>query len=506
MAAGSPASSPFFGPPLALRDMAEFRRHSAQLEAFRCKDFSDLEQEINHYLPQTKRVLLFPMPIVTKASKDAARHYVRPPTRTFVGVDDPAEAARLYELGKTVGLDGFLLDLHQRLICHQSMIATVEPGKAGRPRLLAWAPYECAVTLSDPMAEDLADAIVQLMVPVTMTDVQTTFGVRELPRNADGDVPAVGVRLVDPPAKGQWFPPIADDIRALQIGVVLVLSDLLHTACVQSHGQLVVVGEGAKQIAKNLDTGSNTAWILDGEVTAQYLNANPNLAQYLSCIEAVIEHWATLNYQSSEGLAGGTVITGAGVNAWRADAAAESERISTKLEAFENALWPLLISTANASLNAKLPMPTRVAVAYHMPVPVANDAQAMQTFQAAKAEGLDSSVEYVARTEGLSLEDAQKRVDTRAEANKAAPQSSAAYMMQEAQSLALRASMGADDIAEFVASKLGISTEAAMVKILERLERYGRIIKAQRDAGLLPAEGAAVAMGAAGDAPAPGAA
>ena len=77
------------------RDVVTFRRDSLSLERYRCRDFSELADEIATVMHgHSDDLFVFPLPLASRVTKDLAQHYVTPPTRTFAGVT-PEEAKRL---------------------------------------------------------------------------------------------------------------------------------------------------------------------------------------------------------------------------------------------------------------------------------------------------------------------------------------------------------------------------------------------------------------------------
>ena len=426
-------------------DMKALRDDSEELERFRRREFGTLRAHLEGVVAESASVRIFPLPLVHRVTRDLARHYVRRPTRTWSSAQDGMD-----EWYRRIGVDRAMLDVHQRLVAHQSQIMTVLPGARG-PEVRAWSPYEAEVVLDSPLTRDIRDAReVRLRAPVAMADGDALEGrwvltrdtaYEERPdgtrvglwdRNDPGNlrhplgyVPAVGVRVHEGMG-GQWFPAIAEDLLQVQIGLCVALSDVIHSAGAASTGQPVLKGPGAGTIARELDWSPLKAWVIDthgagasaSEITLEVVTSNPPVEKYLAAIERTLVLVASMNYLDLSVAGLPSIVTGAAVREIRQAQTDEMERWSLLLESAEQDLAAVLgdVSRGDPTRLAAMPRQAHlVDVSYHL-VEGPRTLQDVQAVEAAMRLGLDSAAEAVSRTDGIPLTEAADRVTRRLEA------------------------------------------------------------------------------------------
>lgn len=426
---------------VATTNMTKFRKDSRELERYRRRDFGGIRAHLEALIAESATLQTFPLPLVHRVTRDLARHYVRRPTRAWAKGQKEADAWY-----RTLGIDRIMLDAHQRLLAHQSQVLTVLPGKRG-PSVRAWNPYETHVTLASPMDQDLRDAReVRLQVPVAMKDgkaiegywvLTATEAYEEWPdgtkvglwdyRNPSdlshplGYVPVVGLRVHEG-MDGQWFPSVAEDMLAIQVGLVVALSDVIHTAGVSSVGQPVLTGPGAAAIARDMDWSPTKPWVLDtnrsggsaSEIRLDVVVSDPPLEKYISAIEKTLVLFASMNYLDLSVAGLPSIVTGAAVREIRQGQTDELSRWSSLLEDAEVSLASLIgdVSRADPMRIVGMPQTTLASVGYHL----AGGPQTLQDIQAVEAAaklGLDSAEEAVARMDGVPLADAKTLVTRR---------------------------------------------------------------------------------------------
>lgn len=430
----------------------EFREDSRQLDEFATRDFSSMTQELADVLTHGDPEPRF-LPIVWRVARDLAIQYVRQPTRTFTG-GTVAQVRFVEDLYSRWKFNAFMLKAQQRLVPQTSLIASIDLPRFRRPVWRTWAPWEsCAIFTSDPLETDVRFADrVELLVPIAQlaetgvpiygkriytqteawTQTETDDGeignrVALFPQSEDPDdfrhgfphIPLVDVRREDA-LKGWYYPPLALDLLATQIGVNIDLSDVTALCRFETFGREALTGPGALVAQEQMVAGPDRLLYFPDDARYSYTATDPKIKDYTDKIEKELMWAASVNYSSIEALTDSRSITGAAKKVERQDQVEERERQETMLRDFEQDMLGLLLMVlgsrdvlARQALRGADGM--KVSVVYHYVEPVDNQLQSVQSRQLQYAVGEDSAEEREARVTGSTIDQATDVVAGRRE-------------------------------------------------------------------------------------------
>jgi hypothetical protein len=415
-------------------DEQAFRENSRQLEEFRTKDFSSMESELNHVIVHGGAQERY-IPLVWRVCRDLAVQYVKRPMRVFTGGTQTRRNA-LQDIYRRLKVDAFLLRMQQRLIAQNTQIVSFDFNGPGSERLMAWSPYEADVWFDDPLEEDIRRASrVELLVPIkrvsgtlhygkrvyTQTEAWSEVQGQRVPLFGDsiahgfGQVPLAEVRRGEA-IKGFYFPALAEDLLAVQIGLNIALSDIELICRTQCFGREALTGSGALVAAEQMQNGPDFMRIYPADAEYTYTETSPAVDKYTKAAQFMLDMVTSMNYVPTD-LARSTGITGAAKMMERHDLEEERERSEGMMADFEQDLADLMTMVLSRSRGSLMSFSDGVDVKmdYRYVQPRSNDLQKSQSREIDFAQGVDSVEEYVARTQGLSLDDAKSLVVERLE-------------------------------------------------------------------------------------------
>lgn len=410
-------------------DELEFRAASFQLEEFRSGDFSSMGAELKKVIKNGSAIALRHVPLVARYAADRAQPYILPPQREFSTTS--ANAEKLTGWYRRNKVNAFLLEANQRHEAQNSTVIVLIPDAKGEPRLFSFLPGEAHVEWDDGLETRLSHAkALHLRVPVRQEQTSTWFGCmtitptswkvtagsysRDVYRgggNPWGVIPAVAVRAGSPPRGFPW-PALPADLRTVQIGLIIGLSDLDLTCRFQGAGREVVIGPGAHQAVEGMVVGSNRIMAIDGgddPLTYQFVNPQPAIAQYIAMLQFTIGLLESFRFATPGALDG---ITGKAKEADRLPLLQQRFRSETPWRDAEPELAQLI------AMFLHLPQPEDVEVDYRYVALPENDLQSAQADILRYAVGRDGVVEQVAREENITQEAAQTRVLDRMKKNR----------------------------------------------------------------------------------------
>lgn len=424
----------------------DFAEDSRQLEDFRCADFSSMARELSRVLPNQKTLQLEPVVLAQRTAKDLARPYIRNPHRRFEGGRGAEDLADLYE---TLALDDLFLEASQVEALQQSLCWLPVPASDGRIRLLAFRPGEAFVEWEDALETDVRYAKrVEALIPVQTQRHVVTFGKLvitpteayiERPgrgraglfaawghgeKNPLGHIPGHAVRSVPAPRGAPWGP-LAQDVLAMQIAVIIGLVDLELVCRFQGHGREVLIGIGAKLSAagaRQVRVGPSTMWAFDesepNTLRHELTSPQPAIDRTIMALELAIG--LLQRYRYIRGAGGDSKgITGRAKEFEQVEELEEQYRCERRWRTAEQRIAEILtdcLTLKGGRLGGyKAP---RVHVNYQYVTPRENDLQSTQASILRYLTGADSPGELVARRENVSVETAWELVAERMEKNK----------------------------------------------------------------------------------------
>jgi len=427
-----------------------FRSNSKRIEEWRAGDFaSAADGMLKAVFKDTDGLQPRYAALIQRIAKDGAAQYNRPPRRIFSGLNKTAREA-LLAVYRDSRIDSGVRVGQQKSEPQNSVIISIEPtADRGRLRLMSWVPGEVLrVERTNPLSTDMLDVErIELEAPYeadpdgrgvrigkrvyTKTEAWEEFGDVQRPIFGDsidhdfGRIPLIVVRLEEP-IRGQFFPALRLDYLAAQEALCVAMSDMEHIARTQSAGERVLMGPGALQALNQLHGASQDAEMasilsataikaFDGDgLTYQVINPKPDLKQYGETITRIVEVVTRYAYANPEGLLGSTGVTGAAKEAEKQDLREEQQRKERIWREAEDDLLELVVMVSNATPGAlKIPVGVTVSVDHLYVKPIPNDLQASQAREIDHARGYSSMVEDVSRDEGISIAEAEVKVEAR---------------------------------------------------------------------------------------------
>ena len=458
------ATGPTF-PASAILDLVSFRQDSEQLQEFLTRDFSSMLSEITSLFQHQRPPLRF-VPLVWRLARDLAPLYVRKPDRSFTGVS-PTVAEQMARVYQRAHFDTLMRSCSRQAVVHNTQVVSVDPVGPEDVAVRAWSPFELDVEFDDPLEEDIRRAkMVRLRIPLTWDDGRVEYGSRVYTQTMayttrcddDGnDVPIAGIfndDMTNPfngiplrayrretAIKGFWFPPIAQDMLAVQIGINLVLSFVEHVGRHQGFTQTTLTGSGAKTAAENMYAGPNYVLAMDGDdMTLDVHDPSPPTDKTLDALDTTLRLFGASNYVDVQSLLSkSTGITGDAKAMERQDQEEARRELELDFQQFEADIAGLVLEAMRLK---GLPRGDEGAVGvdidYRYVEPARNDLQTVQAQEARFLLGLDARTKVIAREQGMSLDDAADVLRSNLE-------ESAKVLMAQAEVLQSRATTSASE-------------------------------------------------------------
>jgi hypothetical protein len=428
------------------RNDTQHRSRSRQLEEFRRGDWSTMATELANVISNDAPIQLRHVPVVPGVCDVMATMYVRRPDREFSGKQLATLEAE--SLWRRAGAERALRRAEHALTAQQSQYILVDPLPGGGVRLTVLDPYEVEVSLgADPLATSLDEAeSVAVRVPIYADGCQVQYGRRTYERQDDGSwrveashatastggprrassavyrdeagealasmpfdrLPIVSIRAIDPP-RGLWVPDISEDLRSIQIGTTIALSDIENICRAQCYGDRVLYGPGATVAARTMEHGPNNLMVFDsgGEsgLSYQLVNSNPAVQKYIDALERTLTLFERFRH-----LPAGTVsqgITGDAKAVDREELEMVRERRRALWEEAETDLAQTIAMVAGVDGWDTL----SVRVEHRPLAPRRNDLQVAQATALNAALGLVDPVKLRAEADGISREEAAERAE-----------------------------------------------------------------------------------------------
>lgn len=426
--------------------LVEEKRKGLQLEQFRNFDFRSMQLELEALFQNTKNIKLRSVPLAYRVGLDGARQYPKAPRRDFLGVS-AAMAKVLDTRYRELRVNRFLLGCEQAGVLQQSYLVGYWPDSSGELALQSFMPFQVAdIQVTNPLWNgDISQADKVVLVrtirnpratPVTQSampwcvrfELTPTEAWAVLPdgarlglfrpdgENPVGRIPLVLTKRAEPVERAEdpILPVCAQDVLSCQIGIVLVLSDSEATTRSQTRVKVLVTGEDADALPKEMPDTAGSWLVLPGDVTATAITMNPPIEKYIRVAETTIYYLSQFRYLRPEAYQA-SIVTGA---ARRADAEGfleEGLRQEGRCKILEEDLLRLIVDVENTRPRAlRLELP-ELDVEFRYVTTPENALQEQQALAVKLSTLMASQVEEVAREENVTTERAREILTQRAE-------------------------------------------------------------------------------------------
>lgn len=417
----------------------DLRRQSEALDALRRGDYESVCDAIEEVFGNAADIQPRFVPLVEHYTRERATLYERPPYRAFDQAEGGAKP-EVYRKFRRIYAESRIDDAMEvalaKLVSQQTVILAVLPVALGRVEVMAFCPYELEV---EPAAEawrahDITAARrVTLRVPVSATDVETTYGKLvmtqdriwleaegndETPVYSDslanpfGRVPLVVLRSVDPD-RGRFFAPVDEFLLAEAMALSMAVTDLDHKIRMAFPQKVLTQTEGGvvrPSDLQSLPTGPEHWAVLPEGASLDVVHSSPQIAEAMALVESRLKNFARLRGLPADTfLRQYTNITA--ITLQQHDRRVARRRFEKVMERAETELARLIADVCGVQGDLiNLPPDTVVRIRWGEWVVDADDQSAAQGRETAYRTGERSVVDHVARRDNIGLSAAEAKV------------------------------------------------------------------------------------------------
>lgn len=425
---------------------SEKARCALQLEQLRCFEFASIPAEVDKIFKTRAPDIKASLRCVSLASRvalDGAGAFVQAPLLELGGVSETVKA-RVLALMDQVRMMQTLLEVEQQGVLQQSYLLGSWFDADGDQVLVPFLPFQVEeITIHDPWARAQGDiskadrvVLVQSVQPPSSSGWQSewnaidvwcarvvltrTEAYVEYPDKARvgllapdgsnplGRVPLVLTRRVRPPQGLSVLPNVAMDVLFCNVGLILGLSDIEVGIRGQFHVKLIATGDDLNAF-KELPNSANDILPFKGQVNVTAVHLNPATEKYQRALETVQYLISQFRYLRPEAYQA-SIVTG---DARRQDAAGFTEerlRQETRTNRLITDTVKLLVDVANTRRGLLELAPPTISATYRYVRPPENALQEAQALSVMCAQGLLNIFREVAKADGVSVEEAKRRV------------------------------------------------------------------------------------------------
>lgn len=431
-------------PPWTIASAAKAGR---QIEEFRGSDWSSMAREMRTVFRAYDRLPpLQYFDVVGRATKDLAPHLVRPVRRELPAALGETERKPIDRWFRTPPIT---LDTERACVGQQCYAVLIHPdpdnplelthttvlgyqlisvewantlGRCEDLRRAARVRFAVPARLSSRIgdrAESISACSVVEITPdyatLTLPDGQWQGLLAPDGSNPLGYIPMVGRRRVRPPDRVLWIPDPAYDLQTGCITATLSMADATHMVRVMAPGMLVAKGPGAKRLKRDMKIQPGSLLAIDSEdVELDWLQAQPIVDGYLKIIDKGLDLMGNLRYLRPGELSG---ITGAAKSEELGGLFEENETQATEIVEAERALLDVFCDAHNVLIPRAQKLPTDIGhemgVRFIRARPRQNVLQEAQAVAVAASLGLLDIVNEVADAEQVTYERAEEMVKDR---------------------------------------------------------------------------------------------
>lgn len=412
------------------------------LYAYLRRDQQDARVQREKLYPKTwENHVIRTVPFVWSLARELATAYVRKPSRRFFAETETAlepiteasfvrRQARIYREAR---VDRTMRHAHRQLVAMNNATIWVWPNPAtGGVSLVLIPPHDQRVIPKHSFSLDERDvAVWRFRVPVPrqdavgqytwvigqVTPTQAVWCTGELAgkgiwvddgSNPFGEVPVVMLRGTDP-GPGEWWAPVPEDILDAQRAINHDVTDVGHIARIQGYGQPVWKGGDAKVLEQPLGPETAIGVPVDGDF--DFKQAQPELDAYLNQNDKYMQWSVAMNSLNPASFMKSPGITALAKQVELNDRESFREEHLEILQQAEQRLYELVRKGVNYVRDALVLPEALVEVQYHVASVPADPLHASQALAMDLQNGQTSRARARAKLDGISPEEAQKRVD-----------------------------------------------------------------------------------------------
>lgn len=426
---------------------ASAARAGRQIEEFRGSDWSSMGREMRAVFRAYDRLPpLQYFDVVGRASKDLAPHLVRPMRRELPEALGEGERKIIERWHRTPAIT---LDTERACVGQQAYAILIHPDpdnplELTHTTVLGYQLISVEWRSVLGRCEDLRRAQrVRFAVPArlhtrvgdrsetisacSVAEITPDYAILTLPDGqeqgllaADGSnplgyIPMVGRRRVRPADRVLWIPEPAYDLQTGCITATLSMADATHTVRVMAPGILVARGPGAKRLKRDMKVQPGSLLAIENEdVQLDWLQGQPIVDAYTKMIDRGLDLMGNLRYLRPGELSG---ITGAAKSEELGGLFEENETQATEIVEAERALLDVFCDAHNTLIPRAQKLPTEIGhemgVRFIRARPRQNVLQEAQAVAVAASLGLLDIVNEVADSEQITYERAEELVKDR---------------------------------------------------------------------------------------------
>lgn len=421
-----------------------WRDNAEALYHYQRRDMRDaLEQRKDLYPDTYASQVLRTVPFIWALCRELCTPYLDTVARRFVRRDTGAVAdgdvlALIEDVYTSIDVDAALHEAHEHLVAIGSATIHVWPDPLVRScRLLNIPPHDQEVRQGDSTSlevRDLASWRFRMAVgedewtgiprwalgEITATRAQWVGGTKVLHNrgifglggiaNPIGQIPVVMLRATRP-APGEWWPPVPEDILQGQRAVNHDVTDVGHVARLQGYAQPKMSGVKVAK-ARDQKLGPETIVVVEGEdADFDFARPEPDLEGYLAQNSAYMR-----DLVSASGLNPQSFMKSAGITALAKQIELIDRQAARKihfkeLRRAEQRVFDLVRLWINYLRGGEVIPDCRVEVEYREPIIPADPLHDAQAVEKMIQLGLTSEYRERAKLDGISLDEARRRVD-----------------------------------------------------------------------------------------------
>lgn len=406
------------------------------------RDMRRAREERERLYPQTHDShVIRTVPFVWSLARELATAYVRRPSRLWYRetetarerIEDPGFLRRIERLYRDARVDRTMRHAHRQLVALNNATIWVWPKpETGAFDLVLIPPHDQRVIPRHPFSLDPRDVAVwrfRVAVPVQDAPNSYVWAVGQVTSeqavwvsgplagkgiwvddgsNPFGEIPVVMLRGTDP-GPGEWWGPSPRDILDAQDAINHDVTDVGHIARLQGYGQPVWKGGGPKVAEQPLGPETAIAVPADGDFT--FASASPELDAYLNQNDKYMNWSVAMNSLNPASFMKSPGITALAKQVELNDRESFREEHLEILQQAEQRLYDLARLCVNWQRETEVLPPAAVEVQYHVASVPADPLHASQALTNDLANGQTSRYRARARLDGISLDEAKRRVD-----------------------------------------------------------------------------------------------
>lgn len=419
-----------------------WRRNMLALYRYLRRDMRDAREQREKLYPETwERHVIRTVPFVWSLSRELATAYVRRPTRAYYAetdttrtrIEDAAFLRRIERLNRESRIDRTIRHAHRQLVAMNNSTIWVWPNPdTGGVTYVIIPPHEQRVIPKHPFSLSERDvAVWRFRVAVPKPDVvgQYTWAVGQVTptqavwvsgdlegkgiwvddgSNPFGEIPVVMLRGTDP-GPGEWWAPCPEDILDAQRAINHDITDVGHIARLQGYGQPVWKGGGPKDHQQPL--GPETAVAVPPDGDFDFKSPDAAIDEYLNQNSKYMEWSVAMNSLNPASFMKSPGITALAKQVELNDRESFREEHLEILQQAEQRLYDLTRKAVNWIHYRPMLPDAVVEVQHHVASVPADPLHSSQALTGDLANGQTSRVKARAKLDGVSLEEARKRVE-----------------------------------------------------------------------------------------------